>query len=188
MKKINKRSLIYTIVIIFAVILFAVSMILQGRSYDKQIEQLSETYAEKQQEADNLVQNVDIVDEQLQKDKAFLEIMFDEIFTFHDIDEFDGAMQNAMTYNLSDRFIANFYDKSELNGGYADALLDVLCEYDSSELYLLERSNNIGYYVADVTLDTVKYNSSFRIILFIAIADSGDVNERIQSIIYYTTA
>lgn len=177
------------IIVIFAVTaVFLVSYIIRSRVLDNKIKTLNDTYTAKQAIADNMAAEINAADSRSEYDRYFLETMFSELFTFYNLDDFKKAKENAGYYGLSDDFISSFYDMTELtDNGYAESMLDILCEYESSKLYLINRKDNIGYYVATVTLGTVKYNSNFDIVLFIALADSGGEHERVKSIIYYNT-
>lgn len=176
-------------IVIFAITIASfIGFGIRSRILDNKIKSLTNTYNIRQATVDNIYAEINISDAQSERDRAFLEMMFSEIFTFYDIDDFKAAKDNAKHYGLSDDFINRFYDMGELNdSAYAEAMLDVLCKYESSDLYLIERRDNIGYYIAVVTLDTVKYNNSFDIVLFLTLADSGEENDRVKSIIYYNT-
>lgn len=183
------KKLLKIFIVIFAVTaVFFVSFVIRNRVLDNKIKKLTDTYNNRQVTADSMAAEINMTDAHSEHDRAFLEMMFSEIFTFYDADGFEEARQSAGYYNLPADFIDRFYDTSELrDSGYAEAMLDILCQYDSSKLYLINRKDNIGYYVASVTLNTVKYDSSFDIVLFIALADSGDEGERVKSIVYYNT-
>ena len=176
-------------IVIFAITIMSfIGFGIRNRILDNKIKSLTNTYNTKQATADSIYSEINISDAQSESDLVFLELMFSEIFTFYDLDDFKDAKENAKQYGLSDDFVDRFYDMSELNeSAYAESMLDVLCKYSSSDLYLIERRGNIGYYIAVVTLDTVKYNNSFDIVLFLTLTDSGEENERVRSIIYYDT-
>lgn len=130
--------------------------------------------------------NGDRTDEQSKTDIKFMQYVFNEIFTFYDLEDFKRAKKNATEYGLPESFVESFYDTSELSSSvYSEAMLDVMCKYESSDFYLLERSEGIGYYFGLIELNTVKYNTTFSIAVFVSIRDSGDETERIQSIVYY---
>lgn len=180
-------KILKVVIVIFAVTaIFLVSFAVRNRVLDNKIKMLNDIYAAKRAIADSMAAEIDAADSRSEYDKTFLETMFSKLFTFYSIDDFKEAKKIAGYYNLSDDFINSFYDMTELtDNGYAESMLDILCEYDSSKLYLINRKDNIGYYVATVTLSTVKYNSNFDIVLFIALADNGGEHERVRSIIYY---
>ena len=103
-----------------------------------------------------------------------------------DLEGFEKARSIAIDYNLPTSFVNSFYDTSELSGIYAESMLDIVCKYNSAEIYFLDREEDVGYYYATVKLDTVKYvNSQIEFGFFIAIQDHGDEFERIKSLIYY---
>lgn len=180
MKKIVRIAIVIIVIMIFSVVGFGIRCII----LNNKIAILEDEYRRKQAIADSMKRSIDVSDSHSEQDRIFLENMFGEIFTFYDISEFRDAKVNAKSYNLPEAFIARLYDTTELSSSaYAESMIEVMCKYDSSDLYLLGRSNDIGYYVAIVNLKTV--NSSFRLALFITLADSGDLNERVKSIVYY---
>lgn len=179
---------ILKVIIVIAVISIAsiIGFFIRNAYLDKQIAILENECLQKQAIAESMLTEINLTDEQSVQDKEFLETMFNEIFTFYDMDGFDNARINAVCYGLPQRFIDRFYDTSELSSSlYAEAMLDVMCKYDSSSLYLLDRDDDTGYYLAKVTLDSVKYNSSFEIAIFVSLAESGDENQRIRAMTYY---
>jgi len=181
------KPILKIIIVIFSITIFSLTGFgIRNIILDKKIKVLETEYSKNCTIADGMAAEIDASDSKSKQDKAFLDNMFDEIFTFSDISEFKDAKMNAKSYNLSEDFIERLYDMSEYtSSAYAETMLSVMCKYDSANLYLLGRNGNIGYYVADVNLKTVKYTSEFRLILFITLADSGDLNERVKSIVYY---
>ncbi len=182
-----RKELKLIIAIAVVGVIFAVGFGIRFMFLDREIDRLNNELAQRTIVMTNMQSTAGLTDLQFEADKKFLDEMFGDIFTFHNENEFDGAKQNAETYALPSNFISVFYDKTELTDNiYGDAMLDILCEYSSSDLYLLDRQDNIGYYYAVVTLDTVKYNSDFRLGLFISLADSGDICDRVGSLVCYS--
>lgn len=180
MKKIIKVVIVILALTIFSVAGFGIRSVI----LDNNIKALESEYSRLQAITDNLRREIDASDSRSSQDKIFLDNMFGEIFTFYDINEFRDAKVNAKSYGLPEAFIEKLYDTTELSSSaYAESMINVMCRYDSSDLYLLGRNDNVGYYVAIVNLKTV--NSSFSLALFITLADSGDLNERVKSIVYY---
>lgn len=181
------KQILRIIVVIFALIVFSlIGFGIRSVILDKKIKALDVEYSKKQAIADNMAAEINAKDSVSEQDKVFFDTMFSEIFTFGNISEFRDAKANAKSYNLSEDFVERLYDTSEYSqSAYAESMLSVMCQYDSAKLYLLGRENGTGYYVADVTLKTVKYSSDFHLILFVVLADSGDLNQRVKSIVYY---
>lgn len=182
-----KKELKLIIAIAAVGVIFAAGFGIRFMFLNREINRLNDTLAQRTEIMNSMQSVAGLTDSQFEADKKFLDEMFGDIFTFHNETEFDGAKQNAETYALPSNFVNPFYDKTELTDNiYGDAMLDILCEYSSSDLYLLDRQDNIGYYYAVVTLDTVKYNSDFKLGLFISLADSGDIYERVGSLVCYS--
>ena len=181
------KPILKIIIVIFSITIFSLTGFgIRNIVLNKKIKALETEYSKNCTIADGMAAEIDASDSKSEQDRAFLNNMFDEIFTFSDISGFKDAKVNAKSYNLSEDFIDRLYDMSEYtSSAYAEAMLSVMCQYDSADLYLLGRNGDTGYYVADVSLKTVKYTSEFRLILFITLADSGDLNERVKSIVYY---
>lgn len=176
------------IFICFIVILLIASLIgfeINKKYLDDQIKSLEAQRDNLQVTYNTLLMQEDFTDVYYAKDKAFLDEMFDDIFTFYDEDEFYGAREQAKAYGLPDGFIDLFYDTTELTGAFVN-MLDIICQYNSSDLYLLDRQDGIGYYVAIVDLDMVKYQESIQIGIFIALSedDNSDFG-RVKSMIYF---
>lgn len=174
--------------ICFIVLLLIASLIgfaISKRQLDKQIKSLEAQRDDLQVTYNTLLMQEDLTDIYYANDKAFLDRMFDDIFTFYDENGFYGAREQAKAYGLPEGFIDLFYDTTELTGAFTN-MLDIICQYNSSDLYLLDRQDGIGYYVAIVDLDMVKYQESIQIGIFIALSedDNSDFG-RVKSMIYY---
>lgn len=176
------------ILVIAAIVLTASlgGVLIQSAIYDNKIVLLQRQLDKKQIIADDLIAKSRRTDTQSVTDKKIISGIFERIFTFYDLEGFEKARSIAVDYNLSTAFVNSFYDTSELSGIYAESMLDIVCKYNSAEIYFLDREEDIGYYYATVKLDTVKYvNSQIEFGFFIAIQDHGDESERIKSLIYY---
>ena len=181
-----KKILVVISIIAIAAIIAIIGFIFREKVYDNRIAELEEEYNRIQATAESVFLEINLTDLQYEKDKDFLDTMFDEIFTFYSIDDFNVAKTDAKSYGLPDGFINRFYDTTDYTSSlYGEAMLKVMCRYDASDLYLLDRQDNVGEYLAIVTLNNVEYNSTFKLALFISLADSGDMNERVQSMVYY---
>lgn len=182
MKKIT--TIICVIVPIIIVILIGFGF--RTMFLNRKIAALTETLNQKQAIVDSMISEIDMQDKQCNDDISFLNIMFDEIFTFYDIDDFMTAKQNAVDYGLSNAFVDNFYDTRELyQNAYAEQLLSVLCKFESADYYLLGRKDGTGFYAVPVKLSTVKNGGYVNIVLFLTINETGDLDERVSSIVYY---
>lgn len=186
MANVNKKFVIIKFIVPVAAVLcvFIVGAVIRHIYLSNQIKELAAYFETLNSQADEMEQQINISDAQSKTDKAFLDIMFDDIFTFYSEDDFDGAKQMAESYNLPKNFVESFYDKSELNSGYAE-MLDIMLKYDSCDLYLIERSNSVGYYIAVVNLDLVKYSDKIQMAFFIALGENGDISERVYSMACY---
>ncbi len=177
-------------IIVFITVVCAVmsaGFFIRNLLLDRKIEQLETTLATNNETIKSYAyDNARKTDLQSETDIKFMQYVFDEIFTFYDIEDFKRARNNALAYGFPESFVNNFYDMSELASSmYTEAMLDIMCKYESSEFYLLDRYDGVGYYFGVITLNTVKYNTSFPIAVFVSISDSGDETERMQSIVYY---
>ena len=163
--------------------------VIQNKMYDNRIAELETIRNSKQTVADEMIEQAYRTDSQSKVDKNFMNEVFEQIFTFYDYDGFIKARDIAVSYNLPSDFINRFYDTSELTSLYAESMLDIICQYNSADIYLLERSDDVGYYYVTVNLDTVKYSSNrIRLGFFVAMQDHGSELDRFKSIIYYTIA
>lgn len=176
-------------ILVIAAIALAMSfggVLIQSAIYDNKIVSLQRQLDKKQAIANDLIAKSRRTDAQSVTDKKIINGIFERIFTFYDLEGFEKARNIAVDYNLSTDFVNSFYDTSELSGVYAESMLDIVCKYNSAEIYFLDREEDVGYYYATVKLDTVKYvNSQIEFGFFIAIQDHGDESERIKSLIYY---
>ncbi len=176
-------------ILVIAAIVLTVSfggVLIQSAIYDNKIVLLQRQLDKKQIIADDLIAKSRRTDTQSVTDKKIISGIFERIFTFYDLEGFEKARSIAVDYNLPTAFVNSFYDTSELSGIYAESMLDIVCKYNSAEIYFLDREEDVGYYYATVKLDTVKYvNSQIEFGFFIAIQDHGDESERIKSLIYY---
>lgn len=160
--------------------------VIQNKIYDDRISSLALVRDEKQNIAHDLIQKALHTDTQSSIDKQFLNQVFRDIFTFYDMDGFYQARNAAVEYGMPSDFVNSFYDTSELDNQYAESMIDVICQYDSADFYLLDRSDDIGYYYVTVKLDTVKYTSGrFELGFFIDLKSSGNEFDRFESVIYY---
>ena len=101
---------------------------------NRRIAELTETYNHQKAIADSMVSAINVSDTQSVSDISFMNVMFDEIFTFYNVDDFRTAKQSAKEYGLPDIFIDRFYDMSELNEyAYAESLIDVMCSFSSAD-------------------------------------------------------
>lgn len=184
-----KRFLIIFLVIASLVALPFVGLGVQSLIYDTQIKELESVVEHKQVVADKLINDTYRVDAQSASDIELMMAMFDKLFTFYDINEFKKAKAYAVESGLPANFVNNFYSTAELSGMYADAMLDVICQFDSADIYLLDRDDNIGYYYVVVNLDTVRYaNSRFQLAFFITMDSLAYETERFVSMLYYNIA
>ncbi len=184
-----KRFLIIFLVIASLVALPFAGLGIQSLIYDNQIAELTAVTEHKQAVADKLIADTHRVDAQGIADAELMIALFDKIFTFYDIEEFEQARAYAVESGLPASFVNNFYSTAELSGMYADAMLDVICKFDSADIYLLDRDGSIGYYYVVVNLDTVKYvNSRFRLAFFITMDSLATETERFVSMLYYNIA
>jgi hypothetical protein len=176
-------------ILVIAAIVLTVSfggVLIQSAIYDNKIVLLQRQLDKKQIIADDLIAKSRRTDTQSVTDKKIISGIFERIFTFYDLEGFEKARSIAIDYNLPTSFVNSFYDTSELSGIYAESMLDIVCKYNSAEIYFLDREEDVVYYYATVKLDTVKYvNSQIEFGFFIAIQDHGDEFERIKSLIYY---
>lgn len=176
-----KRIIVY---MILAMIVSVAGYFIQGCLNDAKIDKLTAECDKKQNIAAEMKQAAELADEQSMKDKAYIDAVFKQIFTFYNLDGFKQARNTAVDYDLPTDFINRFYDATTLSDMYADTMLDVMCEYDSSNIYLLDRDDDFSYYYADVCLNMVKFSGTISLSFFIT--TDNDVNaERFASIIYF---
>lgn len=180
-----KNILKIVFIIIGLVVFITISAFLHGRSLDNQIEAYEIRNSQLKKTADSLIADSHRTDEQSEEDIQLLDGVFQKMFTFYNITEFDEARDFAVRYNVPDIFVESFYNKSELSSMYADSMLDVLCKYKSADFYLLKRDGDTAYYYADVALSLVKFSGSFDLGIFVSVKSCGDETERITSMIYY---
>lgn len=172
------------IIFIVAVIVLVSCFLLQHLIFDNKIEQLTAIRDMKQTVVQDYASDVYQTDTQSVADKQLLTSVFEKAFTFYNMDDFEAARAFAVSCNLPADFIECFYDTAELSDIYAQSMLDIICKYDSSDIYLLDRADGVAYYYAVVTLDTVKYtNGTFKLAFFIALRD--DLTDRFASFVYY---
>lgn len=181
----TKKQFLKIIITAAAVIaIFIIGIRIRHIFFDREIEALRAKADSLTAAAENMKNNMSLSDEQSKNDALYLDVLFKDIFNFTSIEEFEDAKINASSYGLSNRFVNSFYDTTELTGAYAEEMLNIYCSYESSDLYLLDRYDDTGYYYAVVTLKTVNLRSSeIKLALFIALQDSGD--NRVSSIVYY---
>jgi len=158
---------------------------IQNAIYDNEISKLENDIAHKQQVVDEKIGSMIKTDKQIKTDIDFLNYVFENIFTFYNLDEFKEAKETAVSCGLPDAFVERFFSESEFSNMYADAMLDVMCKYDYADIYLLEKADGMSYYYATVKLDMVKYNRSFELAFFITLQDSETNSDRFVSVIYY---
>lgn len=175
---------ILCIPVIFVVII-AVCAVLHNKSLEKTINELTVKRDELQIIADEMIADSHRIDAQSIEDIQLLDGVFSKMFTFYNMEEFDAARDFAVEYNIPEVFVDAFYNKKELANMYTDSMLEILCRYDSSDIYLLKREDDTAYYYATVTLNTVKYSGSFDLAIFVSVKSYGDERERITSMLYY---
>lgn len=134
---------------------------------------------------ESLISNTSLSSSNYINDKKYFELMFNEIFTFYNIDDFDNAKRTAYEYGLPESFVESFYNKKELtNSDYTGASIDVVCKYDSAEYFLLQETDSgERYYMINVKLDMVKFNYLINLMFFIEVTNG---ESRVKSMIYYT--
>lgn len=180
------RNVLKIFVIIMAVcVVMILTAVLHSKSLDKQISKLEEQRTELQTIANDVIAESRHIDSQSQSDIKLLEEVFSNMFTFYNEDDFDAACEYARRHGVPELFVSSFYDKSELGSMYADAMLDILCHYESADIYLLNRNDEAAYYYADVTLNMVSYDSTFNLGIFVSLKNDGVETERITSMLYY---
>lgn len=176
-----KHIIVYTIL---AIIVSVAGYFIQDRLNNAKIENLTAERDKKQNIVVEMKQAAELADEQSTKDKAYIDAVFKQIFTFYNRDGFKHARNTAVDYGLPADFINRFYDAETLSDMYADTMLDVMCEYDSSNIYLLDRDDDFSYYYADVRLNMVKFSGTISLSFFITIDNDANA-ERFASIIYF---
>ena len=67
---------------------------------------------------------------------------------------------------------------------YADTMLDIVCRYDSADIYLLDRDENTSYYYVNMKLNMVKVSGDIELSFFVTM-DNKAITERFLSVIYY---
>ena len=159
--------------------------VLYEKQLDNKIGQLEAACEQKRAVVNSMIAAAYHTDEQSEDECEILEKIFENIFTFYDMEDFNAAREAAVSYGLPDDFVNAFYSKDELSNMCAESMIDVMCRYDSSEIYLLDRSDNIGYYYAVVTLNPVKYGGQFFIGVFVSLETNSDDSKRIASFVYY---
>lgn len=179
----NVLKIVCIIAALAAVI--AVSAVLRSKSLDRKIAELTIERDDLQIVANDMIADSHRTDKQSAEDIQLLEGVFRNMFTFYNMEEFDAARDFAVRYNVPEIFVESFYSKSELSNMYAESMLEILCRYDSSDIYLLKRDGDTAYYYADVTLNMVKYSGSFDLGIFVSVKSYGDETERITSMLYY---
>lgn len=168
-----------------AVALGVVCYLVQMGSYDSQIRELKTVLDKKQTIAAELKERAFASDEQSVKDKEYMEIVFGQIFTFYDLDGFKRARNLAADCGMPADFINSFYDTSVLDDMYADTMLDIVCRYNSADIYLLDRDENTSYYYVNMKLNMVKVSGDIELSFFVTM-DNKATTERFLSVIYYT--
>lgn len=182
-----KQFLKIGIVIFLLTIGSFLGMFLRLKLLDDQIKSLQDKHERIQEIADELVSAALHTDSQSKTDITYMNTVFEHIFTFYDLDGFEKAKQEAIEYGLPVSFVNRFYDTAELTGAYAEAMLDVMCKYNSADFYLLDRQGDEGIYYAVVVFDTVKYsNSQFKIAFFIGLKDHGSEVDRFTFVDYFS--
>lgn len=172
------------ILLALIVVLGVVCYFVQIFSYDNQIRKLKTVLDEKQAVATELKEQAFALDEQSVADKEHMEAVFGQIFTFYDLDGFKRARNLAADFGLPADFINGFYDMSVLDDIYADTMLDIVCRYDSADIYLLDRDNDTSYYYVNMTLNMVKVSGDIKMSFFVTM-DNKATTERFLSVIYY---
>lgn len=181
-----KKVLSVIVVIVIIVALCFGGAMVQTRIYDDRISVLTSLRDDKQSVVDDMIKTAYHADTQNETDVKYMNGVFDRIFSFYDIDSFKKAKAVAVDYGMPTDFVNSFYDTTELSSMYAEAMLDIICQYSSADFYLLDRSEDIGYYYVTVKLDTVKYSSGrIELGFFIALQDHGADDEKFKSVIYY---
>lgn len=172
------------IILASIVVLGVVCYFVQMFSYDNQIRKLKTVLGEKQAVATELKEQAFALDEQSVADKEYMEIVFGQIFTFYDLDGFKRARNLAADFGMPADFINSFYDMSVLDDIYADTMLDIVCRYDSADIYLLDRDDDTSYYYVNMTLNMVKVSGDIKMSFFVTM-DNKATTERFLSVIYY---
>ena len=178
-----KKIRIFVCIIVTAAI-FVGGYVIKLNLYDERIADLTTIRSNKQSVADSLKERAQVIDEQSKTDKAYIESVFGQIFTFYDLDGFKRARNLAADNAMPADFINSFYDMTTLSDIYADEMLDIVCRYDSADIYLLDRDEHMSYYYADVKLSLVKYSGTIELSFFITVNNDAGA-DKFASIIYY---
>lgn len=172
------------VIIVSVIVLGIVCYFIQTNSYDSQIAELKAVLDAKQTVAAELKEKAFAADEQSVKDKAYMEAVFGQIFTFYDLDGFKRARNLAADCAMPVDFINSFYDMTTLDDIYADTMLDIVCRYDSADIFLLDRDENVSYYYVNMRLSMVEVSGNIEMSFFITM-DNKATTERFLSVIYY---
>ena len=150
--------------------------------YNNQINDLQQQIQETTDDIKAIKQELNISDARIESDKQKLELMFESIFTFDGIDSFRQAKRHAVElYKLPSDFVNIFYDETELDVINADTMLEVLCEYNNSDLIFLDKSDGLYAYACIVNLSLVRYDNPVDLLLFFEIDEDGNI----PSFVYY---
>lgn len=173
-------------ILLVVVLIFYGGFAIKYKMLQDDIAQLSETLENSRYKLNASRASANLSNERYESDKKYLDVVFNDIFTFYDLSEFEDCRRNALDYNFSSNFVVNFYNKDEfINNSYAEAMLDVMSEYKSCDLYLLdEYEDGVCCYMADIRLGMVKYNTDINMILFLELEPASS-DTRIKSSVYY---
>lgn len=178
-----RKVRIFVYILVTAAI-FVGGYVIKLNLYDESIAALTSVRDDKQSVVNDLKEQAQVIDEQSKADKTYIESVFGQIFTFYDLDGFKRARNLAADNAMPADFINSFYDMTTLSDIYADEMLDVVCKYDSADIYLLDRDEHMSYYYANVRLSLVKYRGTIELSFFITVNNDAGA-DKFESVIYY---
>lgn len=177
------------IIKITAIVLALITIILIGfglkcHDLDNKIRQLSSIDTAKSAELVQMRADAHVIkDNRAENDINYLNSVFSDIFTFYDLEGFNTAKGLAIDYNFPEAFVYNLFDTAEIDQSlYAESMLKIACQYNNSDIYLLEKKDNY-YYICKINISLVEYDAAFSLILFIELSD--DIDNKIVSATYY---